>query len=60
MIFLHPHEGGIRVRLTEAVSVPEQGLVLLIFQQSGQQILAELPNGFFQWFVLGLVQQLRL
>nr|WP_229696106.1 hypothetical protein [Paenibacillus albidus] len=60
VVFLHPHEGPIRVGLAEAIPVAKQHLVLLVFQQSGQQILTEPLNGFFQWFVLGLVQQLRL
>lgn len=52
VIFLHTHEGRVRIRLAEAVLALKQRLVLFVFQQSGKQIFAELRTDFFRGLFL--------
>ncbi|MNR04442.1 hypothetical protein D3C85_1204050 [compost metagenome] len=58
VIFLHPHEGRVRVRFAVAVSLSQYTLMLLVRLQPGQLVFTKYPNRFFQRLVLGFLQQL--
>ncbi len=48
MVVFHAHKSGIGIRLTEAIAIPADRLLLLKFLKTGQALLTQLPMVFIR------------